>query len=181
MLMRIIATAVSGLIWCAGAAANPLHEVRLGASVQSVGPVSPNVEDGGAIAAEVLFGPIDLGPLGAPMPHLGGSLALDEDATSFGYLGLTWRAELSKTLFFDFGVGGAAHDGRTSFNPSTDLPRTGSAFLGCRALFRLHVSPGVRVSKRAALLVQWEHLSNANLCRENEGLDNWGARFAYSF
>jgi hypothetical protein len=157
--------------------ANRFEELRVGASVQSVGPVAPNVEKGGAVAGEILFIPVDLEFLGSPMPHIGGSIALNDQATSFGYAGLTWRADLTRRAYFDFGVGGAVHDGRTSFDPTTDFPRRGSAFLGCRALFRLHVSPGVRVGERYSIGLQWEHLSNANLCRENEGLDNWGIRF----
>lgn len=163
-------------------AAGPVEEVRAGVSLQSVGPISANVERGVALGAEVLFARLPVAWLGSPMPSLGGSLATAENSTSFAHAGLVWRIEPPATrLYFDLGAGAAVHDGRVSFNPAADFPRVGEAFLGCRTLFRLAGGPGVRIGDRLTAHVQWEHLSNAGLCAENEGLDNWGVRLGWRF
>ena len=183
LIRPALAAATAVGLFVTPAQAGAVDEVRGGVSIQSLGPISPNVEDGLAISGEVLFAaPEFLAKIGAPRPHIGFSAATDGAATSYGYLGLTWRATMfAEGGFLEFGVGGAVHNGRTSYNPIADEPRQGEAFLGCRALVRLHVAPGVRLSERWTASLQWEHLSNANLCGENEGLDNLGVRFGYRF
>lgn len=161
-----------------------IDEVRAGASIQSSGPLAPNVEEGTALAGEILFDApsfLKWGPLQG-RPSIGGSIATSENATSFGHAGLSWRLSApAMPAFIDFGAGLAVHNGETSFDPATDFPRVGSAFLGCRALARLHVAPGVKIGPRVRASVQWEHLSNAGLCSENEGLDNLGFRLGVKF
>ncbi|MEO0694529.1 MAG: acyloxyacyl hydrolase [Pseudomonadota bacterium] len=162
-----------------------VDEVRAGVSLQSSGPVAPNVERGAAVAGEIVFDSPDFLDWGfvEGRPQIGGSVALDKDATSFGHAGLTWRLGSPVTRpFLDFGVGIAVHDGRTDFDPLVDDPRTANeAFLGCRALARMFVAPGVKVAPKVRMSLQWEHLSNANLCGENEGLDNFGFRLGVDF
>lgn len=167
----------------ADAEARAIDEVRAGVSVQSSGPVAASEEDGAAFAAEVLFPSLDfIALLGKPRPHLGLSVATDGDATSFVYAGLTWHLSVwDGKVFFEFGGGGAVHDGRVSFNPTLDRPQSGQSFLGCPVLFRLHGGPGISIGRNWTAVLQFEHLSNANLCSENEGLDNIGLRLGRRF
>lgn len=175
---------LAGLMMASSPAqAGSVEEVRAGLSAQSVGFISPDVEDGVAFSGEVLFkAPDILSAIWNPKPHIGFSLATAGNGTSYIYSGLTWRKSfLSEKFFVDVGVGGAIHDGRISFNPAIDLPRTDGSFLGCPVLFRLHAAPGIRLNERWSASLQWEHLSNAGLCDENEGLDNIGFRLSYRF
>lgn len=176
--MRLLLAATFASLPLAAQAAGGISELSLGASLQSVGPISPNVERGGAIAAEAKFNPVGPGWLARPRPAIGISIAADDAATSFAYASLDWRIPVGPAWFIDFGFGGAVHDGATDLDPAVDFPRRGEAFLGCRALFRLHGGPGVRLAPRISLRAEFEHLSNANLCEENEGLDNLGLRLS---
>jgi lipid A 3-O-deacylase len=174
--MRIVITALVSCLPVGAQAAGGVSEISAGLSLQSVGPISPNVERGAAVAGEIKFAPLGAGFLGHPRPAIGFSIATDNAATSFAYAGIDWRAPVGRMWFIDFGFGAAIHDGETGFDPVVDFPRQGKAFLGCRALFRLHGGPGVKLAPRIALHAEFEHLSNANLCGENEGLDNIGLR-----
>lgn len=167
----------------AAQAAGFVDEVRVGASIQSAGPIASNLERGAAVAGEVFFAsPRLFSVIGKPRPVIGLSVATDEAATSFAHAGLGWRASLPVSrLFLDLGLGVAVHDGRVSFDPAVDLPRDDNAFLGCPVQFRLSGGPGVRVAPRVTAALQWEHLSNAGICDENEGLDNIGVRLGVSF
>jgi len=185
-LPRALAGAmIAGPFLLAGAAPASggfIDEVRGGVSFQSTGPIAENVEDGVAIAGEVLFkSPAFLRIIGAPRPHIGGSAATDANATSFVYAGLAWEVDIARRIYLHGGAGGAVHDGRTTFNPAVDLPRRGEAFLGCSALFRLHGGAGYRLTERLNVNVTFEHLSNAGICSENEGLENVGVRLGYRF
>lgn len=184
MNKKFAVMSLTGLIMTfPSAMARSVEEVRAGISSQSVSFFSPDVEDGVAISGEFLFrSPDILAVIWDPKPHLGFSLATADNGTSFVYSGLTWQQFFfNDKVFFDFGIGGAVHDGRVSFDPVVDLPRADGAFLGCPVLFRLHAGPGIRLSERWSASLQWEHLSNAGLCDENEGLDNIGFRLGYRF
>ncbi len=158
-------------------------ELRGGASIQSVRAFSPNTEAGAAIAGDVILEPFsEWRIIGRPRFQAGLSVATDSAATSFIHSGLIWRIDRPASRFyFDLGAGIAIHNGETSFDPATDGPNSGSAFLGCRALFRLQASPGVWLNKRVSLSLQFEHLSNASICSPNEGLDNIGLRLGTRF
>ena len=71
-----------------------------------------------------------------------------------------------------------------------------SKSLGCRFLFRESVNAGYRFNKRHALMLHFDHSSNANLCEKNtrdgtaegrhdvtlnEGLESVGVRYGYMF
>jgi len=180
----IVFFAILPILTSLPASAGPVEEVRLGVSLQSSGPLAVEVEDGAAFGGEVIFKSPDLFSfIGKAKPHFGVSVATDGDATSFAYAGLTWRANFfsEKGIFVDFGLGGAVHNGRISFDPFVDGARPDGSFLGCPVLFRLHGGPGIKINERWTALIQFEHLSNAGFCDENEGLDNLGLRFGYTF
>jgi lipid A 3-O-deacylase len=162
--------------------ASPFDEVRAGILVQGFGPFeSPDKEDGLGINGEVLFNPLEgLSFIGAPRPHLGFTVATAENATSQIYTGLTWEQHIARRFFLNGGLGVAVHDGETSFDPF-DPDIAEKSFLGCRALFRVSGGGGVMLTERVSASVHLDHISNAGLCSENEGLDNLGARLGYRF
>jgi lipid A 3-O-deacylase len=161
-------------------AASPFDEIRAGVLIQGLGPFSPNKEDGVAINSELVFDSIaDFGAHGSLRPNLGLSLATGEFATSSIYGGLLWRIGLSRRFFFDAGFGLAIHDGETSFTPPDPLINERN-YLGCRALVRLSADLGYRLTDRLSAMIHVDHVSNAGLCSENEGLDNTGFRLGYS-
>lgn len=175
--ISLIACAVSLFSAQAGA----VDEIRLGVLAQGTGPFSGDKEDGVGLNGEVLFRPLSgLSAIGAPRPHLGVSAATDGDATSQIYAGLTWEQHFTPKLFLDLSGGVAVHDGETDFDPGD--PNIGSTkYLGCRALFRIASDFGYRVTGRLSVSLHVDHISNAGLCDENEGLDNAGVRLGVRF
>ncbi len=184
--MRHVVLCLSFALCAAGSAAaqGPIDEVRAGVYAQSCCGPGTSKEQGAAFNTEVLFSsPRFLSVLGAPRPLIGATLASDPDATNQAYAGLEWRLDLASRWFVAASVGGAIHDGETDdFDPVADAGRVDSTvFFGCRAHFRLAGDAGYRVTRRISTSVHWNHISNAGLCRENEGLDQLGARVGVRF
>ncbi len=159
-------------------------ELRGGVVAQGWGGQGVDKEQGAAVNGEVVFrSPDFLSVLLAPRPVVGATIAFDSDATSQIYAGLDWRFDLTDRVYVNGGVGGALHNGVTGpFDPAIDTGRQNhTVFLGCRALFRLSADAGFRVTERINASVYWAHLSNAGLCKPNEGLDNLGLRLGWAF
>jgi lipid A 3-O-deacylase len=174
-------------LWCllalvgSPAEAGPIEEIRGGVMLQGAGPFSPDKEDGVGLNAEVLFSRIDaLRFLGSPRPQVGFSIATGEEATSKAYAGLNWGYDIGPSVFVDGGLGLAVHDGETSFNPADPLINEHN-FLGCRVLAHLSADLGVKVAPRVTASIHTDHMSNAGLCSENEGLDSTGFRLGVRF
>ena len=133
-----------------------------------------NLEGGTDINAEVLFG--------RGLPFLGGTLrpALGasvntEGFTSRAYLDARWEVELQRSFFLGIGLGAAVHDGVLG---PTEPDRKA---LGSRVLFHIPLELGLRLDAHNSVLVYFEHTSNANLARFNEGLDAIGLGWGYRF
>ena len=154
---------------------NNVSEIRLGILMHDVGPFSSSEESGTDANFEVLFNsPEFLERIWAPRPHLGLALNSDGD-TNQAYFGLTWEFDLWPKLFLGMSLGGSFHDGQTK----TD--RIDKKELGCKLLFRESLEFGYRFGGRHAITAYLDHLSNANLCDKNEGLENVGLRYGYRF
>lgn len=152
-----------------------ISEIRLGALVHDEGPFSRNEEDGFDLNFEVLFvSPKFLDVVWAPRPHLGASLNSDDD-TNQVYFGLSWEWSFWGNWFAGFSLGGSVHDGKLS------TLRTDRKELGCRVLFRESIDVGYRFGGRHGVSGFLDHISNANLCDRNEGLENYGLRYGYKF
>ena len=152
-----------------------ISEIRLGILAHDVGPFSSSEESGTDANFEVLFNsPEFLERIWAPRPHLGLALNSDGD-TNQAYFGLTWEFDLWPKLFLGMSLGGSFHDGQTK----TD--RIDKKELGCKLLFRESLEFGYRFGGRHAITAYLDHLSNANLCDKNEGLENVGLRYGYRF
>jgi len=161
-----------------------IEEVRGGVLAQSCCGPGNNREDGVGLNAEIVFAsPEFLSFAGSPRPLAGATVATDSDATSHIYAGLEWRFNLHPRFFVSGGGGGAIHNGETDdFDPVADANRLSSTlFFGCRAVFRINGDVGYRINDRFNAMFSWSHISNAGLCRENEGLDHLGFRLGYEF
>lgn len=106
-----------------------------------------------------------------PQPHLGLSVNSDGD-TSQGYFGLTWLFDIGGGLFGGGSLGGAVHNGELATNAADEKS------LGSRVLFRESIELGYRIAERHSLSLMLDHISNADLADHNEGLDNFGIRYA---
>lgn len=181
MCNRVLAAFLALALAAGTAEAGSIDEVRGGVLLQGLGPFSPNKEEGVGLNAEILFRRLEaLKFIGAPRPQAGVTVATGDNATSQIYAGLLWGYDVLPRVFVNGGVGVGVHDGKTDYNPPDPLLNQRN-YLGCRALFRLSADLGYRVSERVSASIHVDHLSNAGLCSENEGLDNTGFRLGYKF
>jgi lipid A 3-O-deacylase len=161
------------------AGASPFDEVRGGVFAHGVGPFTAHKEDGASVNGEILFkSPQALSFMGSPRPVIGATIATEDGATSQVYAGLAWRRSFLGRLFIEGGGGFAIHNGETHYSPS-DPDINGTTYFGCRVLFRVSGDLGFMLTDRLSVSAHSEHISNAGICSENEGLDNSGIRFGY--
>jgi lipid A 3-O-deacylase len=118
-----------------------------------------------------------------PRPNLGISVAPDADGISFVYAGLNWDIPIYGSWFLLAGVGGSLNNAdrlvEADLRPG-ESKRT-DRLIGCHALFHLSLGFGYRITENTNLHFYGDHISNANLCDNNEGLDQWGVRLGYAF
>lgn len=151
-----------------------ISEVRLGALVHDAALVTGRRERGADVTAEVLFtSPEFLDIIASPRPHLGLAVNTAGD-TSQLFAGLTWDWNFAGSLFVEGTLGLAVHDGELTAS-------AGHKGLGCRVLFRESVALGARFLARHNISLVFAHISNADLCGQNEGLDTIGVRYGYVF
>ena len=156
------------------------YELRLGALYHGVGFLGPANESGGIdLNGEFLFPRVPFLQdtewyKFMPRPQVGGSLNFS-GKTSYAYVGLAWTWNVTPQFFVEPLTGGAIHNG------TLDSPVTDRLSLGCSPLFRIGVSAGYRLNESWTAMATWEHLSNADLCRRNEGLNNIGVKIGYTF
>ena len=110
-----------------------------------------------------------------PRFHIGGHLSLSGD-TSQAYAGATWDYRLTNNLFAEASFGGGIHDGKLKQRTTA----TGR-YLGCRVLFRESASVGYEFTENLRFMITIDHMSNAGLCSNNDGLSTFGARIGYKF
>ena len=152
-----------------------ISEIRVGFLAHDIGPFSRNEEDGFDGNFEVLFtSPSWLEKIWAPRPHIGLSVNSSGD-TSQAYVGLTWEWRFWRNWFIDFSLGGSIHDGKKT---TTRIDRKE---LGCRVLFRGSFELGYIFKERHSITGFLDHISNANICDANEGLESVGIRYGYRF
>jgi hypothetical protein len=133
-----------------------------------------NLESGVDINGELLFG-TGLPVLGGSIrPALGASVNT-EGYTSRLYLDARWEIEFQRAFFFGVGLGAAVHDGELG---PTEPDRKA---LGSRVLFHIPLELGYRLDAHNSVSVYFEHTSNGNTARYNEGLDAIGVRYGYKF
>jgi lipid A 3-O-deacylase len=167
---------LAGLPYAAAAEDGFLSEIKLGALAHDVPLLATRDERGVDFNIEALFtSPAFLTSLGAPRPHVGASINGSGD-TSQAYAGLTWEWKpFEAPVWGAFSFGGAIHDGER------ENVREDRKALGSRVLFRLAAEVGYDVSDSVRVSLLWDHISNAGLAEENEGLNNVGVRLGYRF
>ena len=110
-----------------------------------------------------------------PRPHVGG-MAATGGGTSYGYAGLTWSVDLTRSVFVEAALGGAVSNA-----PAGPYGPVNRSAMGCRGAFREAASLGIRLTPQLSVMGTVEHLSNAGLCSQNRGLSQIGMRVGYSF
>ncbi|MCU7939447.1 MAG: acyloxyacyl hydrolase [gamma proteobacterium symbiont of Bathyaustriella thionipta] len=131
-------------------------------------------EHGVDLNLEAIFSPsVDFSG-GKIRPALGASLNSNGE-TSKIYLDARWDSEYSKGWFWGIGLGLAGHDGKLS---RKDKDRKA---LGSRVLFHVPLEAGYRIGEQAYLSIYFDHISNAGLKDENQGMDTLGIRYRHLF
>jgi lipid A 3-O-deacylase len=178
-----VAVAAGCAALLSAASANPIEELRGGVYAQGCCGFGSDKEQGMAFNGEAVFSsPRFLSVLGSPRPIVGATIASDSDATSQAYAGLDWKLDITSRWFVTAGVGATIHNGETDrYDGVADASRaSNTVFYGCRVLFRLAGDVGYRVTDRLSASFHWNHISNAELCSNNEGLDQMGVRLGLS-
>ncbi len=113
--------------------------------------------------------------LGSPRLDIGGLVSLDgyEDTL---HAGLNWHLPLGQSPFFwEAGLGFGVH---TGYN--IDAP-PGFRDLGCTTLFHYDYGMGVNINEHLTAMLQFQHMSSADLCAPNQGINNVGFMLGYKF
>jgi lipid A 3-O-deacylase len=105
-----------------------------------------------------------------PRFHVGAQIHTD-DGVNQAYAGLTWDYYFTDAIFLETSFGGAMHDGETASNSADSY--------GCTLNFRESIGIGVDVTESISIMVTVDHMSNADLCDENQGITNAGVRVGY--
>lgn len=150
------------------------------------GVLKANLDDGQSEDAKALInGEILFRQLGAdrvynnafldvflkPRPHIGASISTESGGTNQIYAGVTWEVRLTDWAFIEASFGGTLHDGPTDSNDPDSY--------GCSALFRESAGLGFDITEHTRLLFTIDHMSNASLCDQNQGLTNAGVKLGY--
>lgn len=166
----------------ARAADGIIDQLKFGVLDHDIGIGGHHKEPGADINGEVQFtSPSFLGIIWSPRPHLGTDINTD-GKTSDIYAGLTWTLlkfqdvfDSSDAIFLDGSVGGAVHDGHLHGGSSSDKQ------LGSRVLFRESVEIGYQFVPRQSISLFADHISDAGLTSQNQGISNLGVRYGYGF
>jgi lipid A 3-O-deacylase len=164
-----------------------LSEVRLGVLDHNFGLLAKQREEGLDVNFELLFvAPQLLEITWLPRPHVGVTVST-EGNTSFlyaggtldipGFLDQVFGWQIWQLLLFEGALGLALHDGELNGSPAQSPANA----LGCRVLFREALSLGVRFWKHHSLSLSVDHMSNAGICDDNDGLSTLGLRYGYRF
>lgn len=156
----------------------PAVELRVGALLHNRKlSLKPRAEEGMDVNLEALFPSPDAkisGMVWSPRPHIGVSVNTD-GGTSALYGGLTWRLLEYGAVSLDGSFGAALHNGKL------DAHNQGREDLGSRGLFRMSAELSAMVLPRHAFSLFIDHMSNAGLATENDGITNAGIRYLRSF
>lgn len=167
--------ALAALVLVAATPALPadsmIHELRVGVlnhdtdglwsgSRRENGP-DLNVEVSLAASREVFRGDL--------RPALGATVNTRGD-TSKVYAYARWEHELRGGFWWALGFGAAVHDG------ATGTPAPDEKALGSRVLFHTAIEAGYHLDRRWSVSLYFDHMSNAGLADENEGMDTLGIR-----
>lgn len=149
--------------------------VVIGFGGHDVGAFGHRKESGKDINVEIRFTPLggwlwDFIP--SPEPHIGVHFNTAGN-TNQVYIGGTWMYDLAWGIFAGGSLSIAVHDGETE---TEALDRKE---LGLPVLFRESAELGYRITDHHGVSVHLDHISNAGIDENNEGLDTFGLRYTY--
>jgi lipid A 3-O-deacylase len=183
LLMRVATVQTEPVLSNASPAMEPpkSHEefgisaVVLGFGGHDVGAFGHRKESGRDFNAEIRFTPFD-GWLWdfilSPEPHIGAHYN-SVGNTSQVFVGGTWMFDLGWDIFAGGSLGFALHDGET------DTDKLDRKELGLPVLFRESAELGYSFTDHHAISLHLDHISNASITENNEGLDTFGLRYTY--
>ena len=152
-----------------------LNAVVIGVGGHDPGVFGRRKESGKVVNMELRFTPFG-GWLWdfilSPEPHIGGHYNTDGNTNQI-YVGGTWMFDLGWGLFAGGSLAFALHDGETETDA---LDRKE---LGLPVLFRESAEFGYRVDEHHGISFHLDHISNASIGENNEGLDTFGLRYTY--
>ncbi len=181
---QLIAVAFGAMIACAPAAraddANGsgglISEIKLGALLHDVPGLWSHFQlERTAIDAnlEVLFHPVGSVIGGELRPAVGVTLNPNGE-TSKAYVDLRWQAAIGRSWYVALGMGAAYHNGELDLVP-------GRKALGSHFLFHPSLEIGLNLNEHNNVSLFFDHMSNWNTQRYNEGMDTLGLRYGYRF
>lgn len=158
-------------------------EFRLGAYKHDVSFLGHGKETGADVGAEILFH--DIGILWAPRP-VAGILVNTAGETDQIYGGLTWTWDVFSNIlnegdgfYLEGTLGGAIHNGKLDVTDPYESQHRKS--LGSPVLFREDFDIGYHFNPVWSLAITYEHISDADLAKRNEGLNDIGLRVGMKF
>jgi lipid A 3-O-deacylase len=155
---------------------NSLYAIRSGVFIHDIDILGSSKENGFDLNVELLFqSPEWLECIWAPHPHIGVAIH-SQGETNQIYSGLTWEKLFKNNYFMNIGLGLSLHDGNQVCSDDCHEKE-----LGCALLFREAIEAGYQISEHHTLSIIFFHISNARLCRENDGMNHLGVRYGYSF
>lgn len=110
----------------------------------------------------------------SPRLHVGTNINSSGQTSSL-YAGFTWLVDFGSPYYGSADFGGAIHNGKL------DKVSIDRAALGSRILFHEAVEIGVRLGRVWRVGVRLDHMSNAELASQNEGITNLGIVFSKQF
>lgn len=160
------------------AVGQPAVELRVGALLHNRKlSLKPRAEKGMDVNLEALLpspGATIFKKVRSPRPHIGVSVNTD-GGTSALYGGLTWRLLEYGAVSLEGSFGAALHNGKL------DAHNQGREDLGSRGLFRMSAELSGRFLHRHGFSLFIDHMSNASLATENDGITNAGIRYHRRF
>lgn len=150
-------------------------ELVFGISAHDIGAFGRHKESGENINVELRFTPLDWSiwrVIYEPQPHIGLHINSDNNTNQL-YIGAGWVFDLTSEVYLTGTLGISLHDGKTS---TTSLDRKE---LGSNLLFRESLEIGYKLSEIHAFSIYLDHISNAGIAENNEGLDTSGLRYSY--
>jgi lipid A 3-O-deacylase len=153
-----------------------IHELRGGILAHDVGFLWSNLnrEEGIDLNLELIFSPSLNFLKGVLRPSLGTSINTSGD-TSKVYLDGRWQYDFKNCAFAALSLGSAYHTGEKN-RVSSDKKA-----LGSRVLFHVALEGGCYFGESSSVSIYFDHISNASIRDENEGLDTLGVRYGYRF
>lgn len=154
-----------------------LDEARIGISDHDTGVFGTDKEAGPTIALSMRFTALtgDIWDvLQNPRPFIGANINTTSDTSAIN-AGANWDWYFMKRAFASFAFGGALHNGKEA---TTRLDRKE---LGSHALFYLALELGYRIDVHNSVALRIDHMSNAKMADNNEGLDSVGIMYGYHF